>query len=121
MSKESILTQCCRKHRIVVSYFDKKFKEFKCPIIATQYELLRAISESKFKNLTDLGKNIGMDRTTLSKRIPFFIKEELIIWEDKIKDKRVKRIIVTAKGLDILNKFSKLYKECDVAATNLLK
>ena len=65
-----------KTNRIVTRFFDKKLKSF--GITANQFYMLSVLSKSR-KNITDYAKELGMERTTLSKNLRTLKKFGLVI------------------------------------------
>jgi DNA-binding MarR family transcriptional regulator len=109
---DSILTKRNRESRIVTKFFDKRFREAECPINSTQYDLMRMILTRTFTCFAELGKTIGMDRTTLSKRCKSLLNMGYLSL--RLKDGLKKKMpSITQEGKELVVKYEQIYKQAD--------
>lgn len=120
MKEESILTETMKKSRLVIKFFDRIFIKNKCPMYATQYELLRLINECNEDTITEFSESIGMDRTTLTKRIKNLVQDKYVEYVKTINLKN-KRFRATQKGKFLLEKYEKLYNETNQQCKEAIK
>lgn len=85
--------------RFLTNFYDLSLKN--SGIRSTQFNLLIAFYKSPEKSITDIAKDMGMDRTTLSRNLNPLLKKQLIILAALL-DKRCKSYVLTEKGKNII-------------------
>ncbi|HEY3526381.1 MAG TPA: hypothetical protein VGK47_09305 [Nitrososphaeraceae archaeon] len=113
LQKDTVLTIWNKNSRLVTRYFDKLFKEEKVPINSTQYDLLRIlyIRRGRPVTITELGKEIGMDRTTLSRRLPSLIRYGYSKLTHP--SSKTKAPVITKAGAALVVKYEKFYYQAN--------
>lgn len=84
-----------RAARVVSQFYDKYL--YKCGLRATQFMVLKTISDNENITLMPLAKILGMDRTTLSRNIKPLERDNLITIMIG-KDRRTQVITLTLEG-----------------------
>ena len=81
----------------------------KIGLYSTQYTLLVSLKLHEAKQISSLAKEIGLDRTTLTRNLSLLIKKGYVAYE-KSADSRQKIVKITNEGENILDKAFPIWK-----------
>jgi DNA-binding MarR family transcriptional regulator len=73
-------------------------------LLVTQFSLLVGISISESPTITKLANEMIVDRTTLTRNLGILQRQGLVEIIESGNDKRIKNIIITNKGKEVLSK-----------------
>ncbi|QDC09993.1 MarR family transcriptional regulator [Oceanicola sp. D3] len=98
-----------RAARQLARVFDEVFR----PLNLTngQFSLLMSLNRPAPPRLTDLTGQLGMDRTTLTASVKVLERRGLMRQEPDEKDKRAKRLLLTADGRALLKQAVPIWRE----------
>jgi len=100
--------------RAITNFYDKKL--FMSEISSTQFIALLKISCLENKSLSNIARNLSVDRTTLLRNLTLLQKKELLKIKN-LSDKRAKTCFLTEKGAEAIEKgiiiFEKSKKEVE--------
>ncbi len=97
-----------RTARLVTQRFEKYFRG--TGITANQFSILMASYNQEGILLTRLAKFLGMERTTLSRNLSLLGRRNIISIETG-GDKRERKIVITKKGITLLERTLPLWQE----------
>lgn len=119
MIEDSVLTTLMRNCRIATNFFDRRFKDKKCPLNASQYDLLRIIGnmtkdgkDGDLNNLT-LSLEFKCDYTTISRRVKNLVELRYVSASISAYDGRNHVLKITTQGSKLLKDWEALYRQCD--------
>ena len=73
--------------------------------------VLRQLSSSQEPTMSELGKSISMDLSTLTRTVDKLVEKEFVIRKRDPEDRRVVRVAMTAKGRKIISRFEEQRKK----------
>jgi len=97
-----------RAARLVTQRFDRAFRE--SGITANQFSVLLAAYDQEGILLTKLAKTLGMERTTLTRNVSLLERMGMVSITMG-HDKRERKIVITANGIDLLEKTLPLWQK----------
>lgn len=98
--------------RAITQFYDRMLEPSGLAI--TQFSLLVGLSVSKSPTITRLAKEMIIDRTTLTRNLSILQNRGLIKIIEKDGDKRLKYVVVTNKGKEILSKALSLWEKAQL-------
>jgi DNA-binding MarR family transcriptional regulator len=98
--------------RAITQLYDKMLEPSGIPI--TQFSLLVEISISKSPTITKLANEMIVDRTTLTRNLGILERQGLVDIIELDNDKRIKNIIITNKGKEVLSKALPLWEKAQL-------
>jgi DNA-binding MarR family transcriptional regulator len=94
--------------RAITLLYDNAFKS--SGLLSTQLNVLQVINKSDSIRISHLAKELGMDRTTLTRNLSVLERQELIQISSG-KDNRTRIVLITQKGRTALAKAIPLWNE----------
>jgi DNA-binding MarR family transcriptional regulator len=88
--------------RAITQFYDKMLEP--SGLLVTQFSLLVGISISESPTITKLANEMIVDRTTLTRNLGILQRQNLVEIIEPGNDKRIKNIIITNKGKEVLSK-----------------
>jgi DNA-binding MarR family transcriptional regulator len=98
--------------RAITQFYDKMLEPSGIPI--TQFSLLVGISISKSPTITKLANEMIVDRTTLTRNLGILQRQGIVEIIESGNDKRIKNIIITNKGKEVLLKALPLWEKAQL-------
>lgn len=106
-----------RLSNLITNKYDTHLHEINLTV--NQYSLLVNINQLKICSVSDLAIYVGLERTTLVRTLkPIFDKE--LIEDISNNNQRNRKIQITQKGIEILEKGKPLWKEAQTEIENKL-
>jgi DNA-binding MarR family transcriptional regulator len=98
-----------RAARVVTLLYDNAFKS--SGLLSTQLGVLHVIYKSDSIRITHLAKELGMDRTTLTRNLSVLERKDFIKISSGNKDNRTRIVTITSKGRNIIAKAIPLWND----------
>jgi DNA-binding MarR family transcriptional regulator len=73
--------------------------------------VLGRLSSNEEPSMSELGRGISMDLSTLTRTVDKLVKKEFVVRKPDPEDRRVVRVAMTAKGRKIINRFEEQRKK----------
>ncbi len=67
--------------------------------------VLRQLSSNEEPTMSELGRSISMDLSTLTRTVDKLVEKEFVVRKPDPEDRRVVRVTITAEGRKIINRF----------------
>ena len=94
--------------RAITQFYDKLLAP--SGITVTQFALLRTISKGGSSTISEISKEMYIDRTTLTRSLELLEKQDLIHFEPSI-DRRKRVVTITSRGKAQMNKAFPLWEK----------
>ncbi|MBF91300.1 MAG: MarR family transcriptional regulator [Rickettsiales bacterium] len=104
--------------RVITQFYDKKLRATGIKI--TQLAILSSLASGRPYLITELSKDLYIDRTTLTRSLAI-LKKQGVIENVKSPDGRHKKVKITSKGFEILNDAIPLWLEAEDEVYDLTK
>lgn len=73
--------------------------------------ILTQLSSKEEPTMSELGRSISMDPSTLTRRIDKLVEKESVVRKPDLEDRRVVRVAITAKGKKIIRRLEEQRKK----------
>lgn len=73
--------------------------------------VLRQLSSNKEPTMSELGRSISMDLSTLTRTVDKLVGKEFVVRKRDPEDRRMVRVAITAKGRKIISRFEEQKKK----------
>lgn len=80
-----------------------------------QFSLMRTIARRQSVSLTDLGKALELDRSTVGRNVQVLERSRLVATKRGKSDQREAIVTMTARGVQILNEAAPAWEACQAA------
>jgi DNA-binding MarR family transcriptional regulator len=90
---------------------DKPQKILHIDISLPEIFVLGRLSSKEEPSMSELGRSISMDPSTLTRTVDKLVKKEYVVRKPDLEDRRVVRVAITAKGKKIISKLEKQRKK----------
>lgn len=93
--------------RIMTSKYNRHLKPIGLKV--TQFSMLANIARNPGISVSALAKLLIMDQTTVTRNLKVLLKSDLVCLEPEAGDQRIKKVRLSEKGADILERGRKLW------------